>query len=57
MHKDMRKHIHEWTDLPHMGAAELAVAQEGRHVEIVAAAAAAGLAGTSDCTVCPDMAK
>ena len=56
IHKeDMRKHIRESMDLPHTGAAELVVAQ-GRRVVIVAAAAA-GPAGTSDCTVCPDTAK
>lgn len=56
MHKEDSKHIRESTDLPHMGVAELVVAQEGRRVPIVVVAGV-GLAGTSDCTVCLDMAK
>jgi len=58
MHReDMHIHIRgELTGLPHMGAAELAVAQEGLYVVIVAVAGP-GLAGTSACTVCLDMAN
>ncbi len=43
-------------DMHHMGAAELAVAQEGLYVVIVAVAGP-GLVGTSACTVCLDMAN
>jgi hypothetical protein len=53
---DMRTYSGELTDLPRMGAAELAVAQEGLHVVIVVAVAAAQV-GTSECTVCPGMAN
>jgi hypothetical protein len=53
---DMRTYSGESKDLPRMGAAELAVAQEGQHVVIVVAVAAAQ-AGTSECTVCPGMAN
>jgi len=58
MHReDMHIHIRgELTGLPHMGAAELAVAQEGLYVVIVAVAGP-GLVGTSACTVCLDMAN
>jgi len=53
----MRTHIRgELTDLPRTGAAELAVAQEGPYVVIVAVAVS-GLAGTFACTVCLDMAN
>ena len=53
----MRTHIREeLIDLPRMGAAELAVAQEGPYVATVVVAGP-GLAGTFACTVCPDMAK
>ena len=53
---DIRTYSGESMDLPRMGAAELAVAQEGLYVVIVVGVAAAQ-AGTSECTVCPDMAK
>lgn len=53
---DMRTYSGELMDLPRMGAAELAVAQEGRYVVIVVAVAAAQV-GTSACTVCPGMAN
>lgn len=39
-----------------MGAAELAVAQEGLY-EVIVVAVAAAQAGTSECTVCPGMAN
>jgi hypothetical protein len=53
----MRTHIREeLTDLPRTGEAELAVAQEGSYVVIVAVAVS-GLAGTFACTVCPDRAN
>ena len=53
---DMRTYSGESMDLPRMAAVELAVAQEGLHVVIVVAVAAAQ-AGTSGCTVCPGMAN
>lgn len=53
---DMRTYSGESMDLPRMGAAELAVAQEGLYVVIVVAVAAAQ-AGTSECTVYPGMAN
>jgi hypothetical protein len=53
---DMHTYSVESMDPPRMGAAELAVAQEGLHVVIVVAEAAAQ-AGTSECTVCPGMAN
>jgi len=53
---DMRTYSGESMDLPRMGAAELAVAQEGLYVVIVVAVAAAQV-GTSECTVCPGMAN
>jgi hypothetical protein len=53
---DMRTYSGESMDLPRMGAAGLAAAQEGLHVVIVVAVAAAQV-GTSECTVCPGMAN
>lgn len=53
---DMRTYSGELMDLPRMGAAELAVAQEGQYAVIVVAAAAAQ-AGTSEYTVYPGMAN
>lgn len=58
MHReDTHTHIRgELTGLPHMGVAAWAVAQEELYVVIVAVAGP-GLAGTSACTVCLDMAN
>lgn len=53
---DTRTYSGESMDLPRMGAAELAVAQEGLYAVIVVAVAAAK-AGTSECTVYPGMAS
>jgi hypothetical protein len=53
---DMRTYSEESMDLPRMGAAELAVVQEGLYAVIVVAVVAAQ-AGTSECTVCPGMAN
>ncbi len=53
---DMRTYSGASMDLPHTGAAELAVAQEGLYVAIVVAVAAVS-AGTSECTVCLGMAN
>ncbi len=52
---DMRTYSGELMDLPRMGAAEWAVAQEGYVVIVVAEVAVP--AGTSACIVCPDMAN
>lgn len=53
----MHTHTHEEsTDLPHTGAAALAVAQEGPYV-VTVAVAAPGQAETFVCIVCPDMAN
>jgi hypothetical protein len=55
--EDMRIRNHrESTDLPHTGAAALAVAQEGPCV-VTVVVPAPGQAGTSACTACPDMAN
>jgi hypothetical protein len=53
---DMHTYSEESMDLPRMGVAELAVAQEGPYVVIVGPVAVA-LAGTSECTVFPGMAN
>ena len=53
---DMRTYSGGSMDLPRMGAAELAVVQEGLYV-VIAVAVGAGQVGTSECTVCPGMAN